>query len=99
MISLKIHRSYRVVVAICDTDLIGKRFEEGKRQLDCRQNFYEDRKIDFKDAVKVIEMQSYEDATFNIVGPNSIKASIEAGIISKEDVDKIQGIPFALTLV
>lgn len=99
MISIKIHSSYRNVVAICDSDLIGKRFEEGKRQLDCRANFYKDKELGFKEAVKVIDKQSYEDATFNIVGKESIKASIEAGIIGKSEVDKIQGIPFALTLV
>jgi hypothetical protein len=40
-----------------------------------------------------------EDATFNIIGQKSINTAIKAGIISKQEVGKIQGIPFALILI
>ena len=40
-----------------------------------------------------------EDATFNIAGEKSVNAAIKAGVISKESVGKIQGIPFALVLL
>ena len=99
MISIKIHQSYRTVVAICDSNLIGKKFEEDIRQLDCRENFYKDREVDFQEAIKIIQFQANEDATFNIVGKESTDAAIEAGIITKENVDTIQNIPFALTLI
>lgn len=96
---IKIHRSYRNVVAVCDRDLIGKKFEEGKRQLDIRENFYKGQEVNKEEAVKIMIMQSKEDSTFNIVGRKSIDAAIEAGIIEEGDVDTIQGIPFALTLL
>ena len=98
MISIKIHQSYRTVVAICDLDLIGKKFEEGIRQLDLRENFYKDQELDKEEAVKIIKYQSNEDATFNIVGKESIDASIEAGLITKDHVDFIDNIPFTLVL-
>ena len=37
---VKIHKSYRNVVAVCDSDLIGKKFEEDKFQLDLKESFY-----------------------------------------------------------
>ena len=97
---LKIHSSYRNVVAICDADLIGKKFEEGKRQLDLRENFYKSPSVFTKEQIiKIIQQQIDEDATFNIVGPKATQASIEAGLLTKQDIDKIQDIPFALTLL
>lgn len=96
---LKIHKSCRNVVALCDAYLIGKRFEEGKRQLELRENFYKDKKLSKEQAIKILKQQSDEDATFNIVGEKSIQASIEAGIITKSCIYKIQNIPFTLVLL
>jgi len=98
MISIKVHQSYRTVVGVCDSNLIGKYFEEGKRQLDLRESFYKEKEVDFDEAVKIIQIQITEDATFNIVGSQAIKAAIKAELISEERVDKIDGVPFAMTL-
>ena len=99
MISIKIHSSYRTVVAICDLNLIGKKFEQGNRQLDLKENFYKGKSLNPEQAVKIIQEQTTEDATFNIVGKESIKAAIDAKAITQESVDKIQEIPFALTFL
>lgn len=99
MISIKIHRSYRIVVAVCDSDLIGKKFEEGKRQIEIKEYFFKGDELNEEKAIKTMITQRYEDATFNIVGKESINAALKAGIISKEGVAKIQGVPFTLILV
>jgi len=96
---IKLHKSYRTVVAICDSDLIGKRFEEGTKQLDIRENFYKGEEVNSEKAVKMLQNQANRDATFNIVGKESINKAIEAGIITKNNVSKIQGIPFTLVLI
>jgi len=96
---IKLHKSYRTVVALCDSDLIGKKFEEGKKQLDIRENFYKGEEVDSEKAVKMMQDQANKDATFNIVGKESINAAIKAGIITKNNVAKIQGIPFTLVLL
>jgi|SRR3989344_7833036 len=93
---LKIHKSYRTVVAICDADLVGKRFEEGNRQLDLRENFYKDKQITHEEAVKLILFQFREDATFNIVGKKAITAAIAARIITNKNFAYVAGIPFTL---
>jgi hypothetical protein len=99
MLAVKVHRSYRVVVGMCDLDLVGKKFEEGKRQLDLRANFYKEEEMEFDKAVALLKRQALEDASFNIVGEEAVKAAIKAEVISEEIVDKISGIPFALTLL
>lgn len=96
---LKIHKSYRDVVAVCDSDLIGKRFEQGKFQLDVKESFYKGEEISEEKAIFILKKMSIEDATFNIVGKNSVKTAIQAGIIDEEAVGKIQNIPFALVLL
>ena len=99
MMYVKIHKSYRDVVAICDADLIGKKFEEGKKQLNLKESFYKDKKISFEEAIRLIQFQKCEDATFNLVGPESVKAGKESGIINEEGVKTVQGVPFALILL
>ena len=96
---IKIHRSYRNVVAIADADLIGKIFEEGKFQLDVIENFYKGKKVSKEEAIELLKLQKLDDATFNIVGPKSIQTAIQAGIIKKENIGKIKDIEFALTLL
>ena len=85
---VKVHRSYRAVVAICDAELIGKKFEEGKRQLDVRDNFYRGEEMNLEKTIDVINVQRREDATFNIVGKDSVNAAIEVDLIDKNSVGK-----------
>jgi uncharacterized protein len=96
---IKIHNTYRDVVAICDSELIGKRFEEEKFQLDVKESFFRGEEISEEQAIKLIKKMSAEDATFNIIGKESVNTSLKAGIISKEGIKKINGIPFAMVLL
>ncbi len=95
---LKIHKSYRAIVALCDSNLLGKKFESDKLQLDVRENFYKGEEITKEQAVLVLVKQAREDATFNIVGKEAVEAASEAGIIEKKHAGNIAGIPYALAL-
>lgn len=96
---LKIHDSYRKVIAVCDKELIGKKFEEGKRQLDVRDNFYRGEEIEKEKLLRILELGKVNDATFSIVGERVVKLALESGIISEENIGKVQGVPFALVLL
>jgi len=99
---VNIIESYRGVVAIADKELIGKQFFEGKKQLDIKESFYkgENENPLLKEEVKEMMIDfAREDATFNIVGENSINCALEVGIITKEQVLKIDGIPYTLILL
>lgn len=96
---VKIIKAYRDTVAICDSDLLGKKFEEEKFQLDIKESFFGGDEISGEKLIEIMKKMSEEDATFNIVGEKSIKIALKAGIISQAGIKKIQGIPFALVLL
>jgi hypothetical protein len=97
--NVRVIKSKRDVVAVCDSELIGKRFEEGKMQLDVKENFFSGKEMNEEETIKVLEKMADEDATFNIIGEKSIEAALKSGIISEESVCEIQGIPFVLILL
>lgn len=96
---LKIHRSYRDVIAVCDTELIGKFFEQENTQLDLKPSFYQGDELNSEEMLKTLKKFAKEDATFNIAGKNSIALALQVGIIEKSGIKKIAGIPFALVLM
>lgn len=96
---INVHKAYREIVSVCDEDLLGKVFEEGKAVLNVRESFYNGEKIDDNELLKLMQDLVKSDVTFNIVGEKSIKIALKAGIISEEGVKKIQGIPYALVLL
>lgn len=96
---IKIIKTYREIIAVCDKELLGKRFEEEQFQLDVKENFFNGDEVSEEKAVEIMKKKAAEDSTFNIVGEKSVNAAIMAGIISEEDVKKIQNIPFALVLI
>jgi hypothetical protein len=96
---VKIHSSYRNVIAICDTELIGKVFEEGVSSIFINPNFYKGDEKNEQETLEIIEKGSAEDYTFNIVGAEAIKTALKAGIIKEEGIKRIQGIPIALVLL
>jgi hypothetical protein len=96
---VNIIKSYRNIVAICDEELLGKYFSEGKLQLEVKKSFYYGEPYSEDEVILIMKKMFKEDATFNIVGENSVNAAIKAGIIDESCVKRIQGIPFALVLL
>lgn len=92
-------KSYRDVVAVCDKELLGKRFEEGKFQLDIKESFFKGKEASKEEVLEIMKDMKLEDSTFNIVGEKAISTALKAGIITKESIGKICGIPFALVLI
>lgn len=96
---VKIHNAYRKIVAICDSELLGKTFEEGRAVLNLKENFYKGDDKNEQETIEIMKDLTGEDATFNIVGKQSCNLALKAGIISEEGIKKVQGIPFALVLL
>jgi hypothetical protein len=95
---IKVHKTYRDVIAVCDTHLVGKKFEEGEFQLDVRENFFLGDDLSELEAQEIMKEASERDATFNIIGKDSCNLAVKIGLISKESIKHIQGIPFSLVL-
>ena len=96
---IKVHESYRKVVALCDSDILGKKFEEGKKILDVRENFFNGEEVDFSKAVEMLKKYAKDDATFNIFGEEAVKAAMHSGLIDEGSIGNVGGVPFALVLL
>ncbi len=99
MLLVKIHKSYRNVVAICDSDLLGKKFEEGDMQLDLTGEFFNGEGLSKEEVLSILEEGKTEDATFNIVGDAAIQLALKAGVIQEGGIKTVEGVPIALTLL
>ena len=98
-ILLKIHKSYRWVVAVCDKDIFGRKLVDGKRVINVSGEFFNGKEMNNKEIATEIIRCNREDATFNFVGKNSVRIAKELGIVKDEGVVIIEGVPFALVLL
>lgn len=92
MIYVKIHKSgLSKVVAVCDKELIEKRFFEGKLCLHIKKDFYKGKLVKEKDLKEIFKNAEI----LNIVGRRSISLALKEKIINKKNIIKIKGIPHA----
>lgn len=98
-ILLKVHKSYRWVVAVCDEDVFGRVLKEGRRVLDVSGDFFKGDVMGEKEVREEVIRCRGEDATFNFVGENSVGIAKELGLVEDEGVVVIEGVPFALVLL
>ncbi|MGC9309399.1 MAG: DUF424 family protein [Candidatus Nanoarchaeia archaeon] len=96
---VKIHKAYRDVIAICDSDLIGKKFEDGKKQIDLTGNFFKGEEKNEEEVKDIMRAGSEEDACFNIVGKQACQLAKEEGIIKEEGIKQISNVDVALGLL
>lgn len=85
----------QLMLAICDSSLKGKKFIEGDKQLDLSSDFYNGEKMNEEVVLELFKV-AY---TVNLAGEECISFAIKAGIIEKEHVITIDGIPHAQGVV
>jgi len=96
---IKIHDSCRTIVAVADTDLIGKTFEEGIKQIEIRPAFFQGEEKNKDEIIEILKDMQKEDATFNIIGKESVECALIAGIIDKSGIIYIDKVPIAFVLL
>ncbi len=96
-IIVKIHRSHdgRRLIAVCDADILGKRFFEGNRQLDLTGSFYRGEPSSEQELRKRLS----SGYMLNIVGKEAVAMFIRLGLVSKGAIITIAGIPHAQAAV
>jgi hypothetical protein len=89
---LKIHRiGGEVLLAACDEDLLGRRFEEGALRIEVSESFYGGFKASLDELVEYMG----EATIMNLVGKNVVSKAVEAGYVHPEAVIRISGVPHA----
>jgi len=91
MFYYKIHKSCgKTLLAVCDSGLLGKKFEEGKLALNVSREFYDGQKI----GNDVLDFFPKADI-INITGSKIVSLALKGKWISKEGIIKIRRIPHA----
>jgi len=93
---VKIHkRDDRAIIAVCDSDLVGRKFTEGERQLDLASDFY---KGDERDEKEVGDLMRNADIV-NLAGPKAVALGLQEEVITQDHVITIAGIPHAQAVI
>ena len=91
-IAMKIYRIRgETLVAACDCQLLGKKFEEGELQIEVKRSFYFDSFVSdltFLNSMKIATIA-------NLVGEHVVALTIRERYIEPESVIRIQGVPHA----
>lgn len=95
---VKIHRAYREIVAVCDKELLGKKFEQGERQIEVSERFFGGDEMPDSKVIELLKDKAEDDACFNFVGKKAVELGAKAEIIDKERVLRIQKVPIAMSL-
>lgn len=89
----KIHKTPegRIIVAVCDTELIGKKFSDGDVQLDLTTGFYQCEELEEEEIGDLVR-NAY---IVNLVGEKSVALGLKEGVIEESNIIRIQNIPHA----
>ena len=80
----------KLILAVCDDELIGKIFEEGDMQIDLSSGFYRGEKVDEESAGTVVKKAHM----LNIVGEKTLKFFIAQGLVDGDShVLRVKGVP------
>lgn len=80
-----------VVMAICDCAILGKRIQDGKLILDVSREFFGGEKMSKEAAIDIVKSATIA----NFVGETAVKCGLEAGLIHREAIVTIGGVPHA----
>lgn len=80
-----------LILIVTDAELVGKKFSEGKRQLDLRQKFYQGQEMSEKE-VSALFPAAY---ILHLTGERAVALAISAGWVQKENVLVVQSVPHA----
>jgi hypothetical protein len=81
----------KVIVAVCDRDLIGNKFKEGNLVLQLEESFYKGCEACDDEIKEALACASIA----NIAGERSIACAVSCGCIDPDTVIYIDGIPHA----
>jgi hypothetical protein len=83
-----------ILLAICDSEMLGKTLRQGKIVFHIKDEFYNGGKATVEDAVSMIE----NSTIVNIVGKNCVEKAISKGYVHPDAVLQIEGVPHAQIL-
>jgi hypothetical protein len=80
-----------LIVAVCDKEIIGKKFQEGEFTLKLEPSFYKGQDVSESEVKEAISCATIA----NIAGEKAIACAVECGCVDPDTVIFIEGIPHA----
>ena len=80
-----------MIVAVCDGDILGKKFKDGKLVLKLDESFYKGDEVSESEVKEALMCATIA----NVAGKRSIACAVECGCIDPDTVIFIDGIPHA----
>ncbi|MEM0058110.1 MAG: DUF424 family protein [Candidatus Bathyarchaeia archaeon] len=80
-----------VLLSICDAEILGKTFREGKIVFQVTKEFYGEEEVEIEEAIAMIE----NSTIVNLVGKNVVEKAVEKGYVHPEAILRIEGVPHA----
>ena len=85
------HSTHGLLLVITDEDILGKRFEEGKRQLDLSAKFYHGEQKTKEDVKTLIHKARH----LHLTGKHIIAVAIELDVVHPNNILWVGGVPHA----
>jgi hypothetical protein len=76
------------LVAVCDSDIMGKTYREGKRKLEVKEGFYKGVLSSIPEALR--EISSADVA--NLAGNSIVNAAVQEGFVDPSAIVRVAGI-------
>jgi hypothetical protein len=87
---LKVFKAEKhTLVAVCDSDLLGETFREGKLKLEVKVDFYKGSAATITEALHVVN----EADIVNLVGKQIVEAAVKEGYVDPSAIIHVAGIP------
>jgi hypothetical protein len=87
---MKIFRDKKcLLVAACDSNLIGRTFREGRLKLEVATDFYGGTLANLEETLRVLD----DADVANLVGPYVVGAAVKQGLVDPDAIISIAGIP------
>jgi len=96
MFRMRVYRvKGEVLVAVCDSDIVGRTFREGDLKLEVKESFYGEEEVGEEEVKRALR-----NATIaNITGSKAVNLAVRIGIIDKNRILYIEGCPHAQMVV
>jgi len=85
----------KLILAVCDNDLIGKKIIDKDLQLDLSSNFYKGKEMSEEEAKRLFRYAYI----INLAGKKAVGLALKEGLLNKKNILVIKNIPHAQILI
>lgn len=79
-----------LLVSVCDPDCLGETYENGDVSLTVTEDFYGGDEAEEADEEQVVD-SLHRAAVANLVGEETVRVAVEAGVVDEETVLELEG--------